>query len=385
MVVTSDNIDEARSTGASINERSGASELELPDPRADSVGATAPEFRMDPFSGEWVIIAGGRQSRPALPQECPFCVGGLEAKDPYIVKAFTNRWPVMRSPNALGLGPEETAKAIEALEARRSTYNGHLFDTVPAIGEAEVVLYSPDHDASLGNLSDAQLSSLFALWKERTLALSSLDHVRYVLIFENRGPEVGVTIEHPHGQIYAFPLVPPRIRREIERASDLADRNRIRCITCEVAKLEGGGPRLVFEDDFTLAYVPYASAWPYALYLLPKRHLGSIDQLENDEAASLMKALRKAYAAADLIFDTPLPTMMAFLQRPVPKKQEESPVASWHLRVEIVSPMRKRGLLRYVAGAEVSTALLQNPVQPEAAASHWREAFQRVPSSRHAI
>ncbi len=357
--------------------------------------STGPCFRQDPFSGEWVIVAGERQHRPALPEECPFCTGGLEAPEPYTVKAFTNRWPVMSGPEVLGLGPGEREHALAWLSAppdlgENSSATGV---SVPALGAAEVVLYTPDHHGSLGSLSDSHLEALWALWTDRTEHLFGLDHLCYVLIFENRGPEVGVTIEHPHGQIYGFPFVPPRIRREVERAATLRDRHDLTCLTCKVAVEERVGPRLVYEDEESLAFVPYASAWPYALTLVPRAHVGTLPEMSIQGARSLMRLLRSAYAAADALFDRPLPTMMAFLQSPTPRGKAALADATlraqvagasggadpdWHLRIEIVSPMRKKGVLRYVAGAEVASGVYQNPVDPEYAAAAWRTAFERA-------
>jgi UDPglucose--hexose-1-phosphate uridylyltransferase len=408
-------------SGAEVAQAGPAAEVagQATHPGADLVGATGPEFRMDPLSGEWVIIAGGRQARPSLPKECPFCIGGLEAPNPYTVKAFTNRWPVMRSPADLGLRADQARRAMEALDpfaiadsdsapsldtsdvsdisdlsdvsdapeipntAGAGDGSSTLYRTVPALGEAEVVLYTPRHDGSLGSLADSELEALWELWRERTFVLAGLDHVAYVLIFENRGAEVGVTIEHPHGQIYGFPYIPPRIAREIAHRSSVATRSGIGCIACELVLHEPKGSRLVYEDDHSVAYVPYASAWPYALHLLPKRHAASLLELDEAQSLSLMRLLRASYAAADRLFDRPLPTMMAFLQKPfVELPDSGASNADWHLRIELVSPMRKRDVLRYVAGAEVATSVYQNPISPEEAAHNWRTAFDRATRGR---
>ncbi|MEL7207137.1 MAG: DUF4931 domain-containing protein, partial [Actinomycetota bacterium] len=138
------------------------------------------ERRTDALTGEEVVLVSGRQDRPNLPPGCPFCVGGIEAPDPYDVKAFPNRWPPL------------------------------------AEGRAEVVLYTSDHDATFSSLTQGEATKVVDLWAERTTALGSYDDVDYVLVFENRGPEVGATIAHPHGQIYAFPDVPPAAARELD-------------------------------------------------------------------------------------------------------------------------------------------------------------------------
>jgi len=146
------------------------------------------EFRLDNLTREWVAVAGDRQSRPNRPDGvCPFCVGGIEAPEPYVVKAFANRSPIFAP------GPRV------------------LFDgaRVEGRGAAEVVLYSPDHDASLASLGRRGIRQVIDLWAERIEALLERPEIEYVLVFENRGELAGATIRHPHGQIYGFPFVPP--------------------------------------------------------------------------------------------------------------------------------------------------------------------------------
>ena len=153
------------------------------------------ELRFDALTGEWVNIVGHRQARPNLPSEgCPFCVGGLEAPDPYDVRWFTNRWPAL----APGAPPDLRIDALDATNATR-----------PAVGACEVVLFSPEHDQSLAGLPPEQVRKVVDLWAARTEALLARPEIEYVLVFENRGREVGATIDHPHGQIYGYPFVPP--------------------------------------------------------------------------------------------------------------------------------------------------------------------------------
>ena len=189
------------------------------------------ELRWDALAGAWVGIAGARQDRPNLPttDECPFCVGGIEAPAAYEVKAFANRWPMFTPGDPTMLEP-----------VRRR---------VPARGAAEIVLYAPEHDASLASLGAARVRKVVDLWAERTQALLQRPEVEYVLVFENRGADAGATIPHPHGQIYAFPFVPPVPAREAEVAA------RDGCALCA----EDPGGRVVSARGGWRAYVPYAS------------------------------------------------------------------------------------------------------------------------------
>ncbi|RIK04693.1 MAG: galactose-1-phosphate uridylyltransferase [Acidobacteria bacterium] len=340
------------------------------------------EFRRDPHSGEWVTIAGSRQKRPALPDECPFCIGGLEAPESYSVMAFENRWPVMTPISKWGNlapGSTETASLIDELRtsplewASGLTIDNAPYEAASAIGAAEVVLYTPEHEGSLGALADAQLEAVWNLWVERTAGLSSRQEIASVLIFENRGEEVGVTIHHPHCQIYAFPFVPPRQRQELEvaKARNRSDPS-MKCVSCALAESESGGERLIAECESALAYVPYASAWPFAVHFMPRRHFGSITEMSTQEAAEMRGLMKRVLLAGDRIFDRPLPTMLAFLQAPTDGSDSAN---LWHMRIEVVSPMRKRGVLRYVAAAEVSSGTFANPVTPEDAARLWRDAL----------
>ncbi len=152
------------------------------------------ELRFDPLTREWVNIVESRQDRPNLPATgCPFCVGGLEAPEPYDVRWFPNRWPAYSGADRADLAAAAAAGIT----------------TVPAAGSCEVVLFSPEHDESLSTLPVAHVRKVIDLWAQRTTELLARPEVEYVLVFENRGREVGATIDHPHGQIYGYPFVPP--------------------------------------------------------------------------------------------------------------------------------------------------------------------------------
>ena len=178
----------------------------------------AGELRFDRHTGEWVNIVGHRQARPNLPSGgCPFCVGGIEAPSAYETRWFANRWPAFEPGAPLG----------------RAALEGGGVDVLPAAGAAEVVLYSPEHDGSLGSLGRAQVEKVVDLWAERTAALLARPEIEYVLVFESRGAEVGATIHHPHGQIYGYPFVPPSPAAEARQATDaradlVADEPRLR-------------------------------------------------------------------------------------------------------------------------------------------------------------
>ncbi len=228
------------------------------------------ELRIDPLTGVHVQVTGSRQTRPNRPTtDCAFCVGGTEAPDPYVVKAFKNRWPSF---------PDE---------------------------RCEVVLYAPDHAARLPHLPAEHVRLVVDLWAERTAALGARDDLASVLVFENNGPEVGVTLPHPHGQIYSYPDVPALPATELAR---LADGNRL---------LEDDRPELtVIERDGWRAWVPSAPIYPYGMRvapLTPKPDLPSLTSAERDAFGSVFtEALRRL----EHVFDPPMPYVFWIHQRP---------------------------------------------------------------------
>jgi UDPglucose--hexose-1-phosphate uridylyltransferase len=305
------------------------------------------ELRYDPMTGQWVNIVGHRQHRPNLPTDgCPFCPGGLEAPEPYDTRWFPNRWPAFEPGE-----PIDPAAAVGAGITR-----------LPAVGAAEVILYSSQHEGSLGTLGVAQVRKVVDLWAERTAALLARPEIRYVLVFESRGPEVGATIHHPHGQIYGYPFVPPAPAAELdtmdqELAFELAD-----------------GRRVVADDQGWVAWVPYASPYPYGLRVAPREQVGRLDQLDapgRDGLASILTDVLGRYErlwagqpGASEIF----PYLMWFHQAP------DQPTGREWLHLHLAPPQRSPGVARYIAAGEVGSGTLSNPVVPEDAADALRRA-----------
>jgi UDPglucose--hexose-1-phosphate uridylyltransferase len=330
----------------------GEGRPERGDARADS---GAHELRFDALTGEWVLIAAHRQDRPNLPPNgCPFCVGGLEAPEPYDVRAFPNRWP------PLVAGPE-----IELPAA------GHA----PPRGAAEVVLFSPDHGASLATMGVDAVTRVVELWSERTTALLARPEIEYVLVFENRGAEVGSTIHHPHGQIYGYPFVPRTPARELDHRPAAGG-----CPVCaEVASETTDGRRVVYDDGEWVAWVPYAAAYSYGMRFAPRTHIGGLPDLDAHGRRALAELLSDVLARYDRLWDHapadgPFPYLMWFHQAPAHHDGE------YHLHAHLAPPLRAPGVLRYIASGEVGGGLLANPVLPEAAA----ETLRAITSDRGA-
>jgi len=309
------------------------------------------EFRRDPLTGEWVTIVGARQDRPNLPAEnCPFCVGGLEAPDPYVVKAFANRWPAMEPglPLTPVVGPEP-------------------FTSRPARGAAEVILYSPEHDATMATIGIDGVRAVIDLWAERTAELCRRPEIEYVLIFENRGREVGATIDHPHGQIYAFPFVPPEAEREFVLA-----RHGEPLAAIAAAEL-AAEVRVVQRIGEWVAWVPFASAWPYGLVLAPRTRVASLPDLDDDSRNDLAALLTDVLARFDGLFPetAPFPYMLWIHQAPARTNREIA-----HLHIHLAPPRRSASTLRYVAAGELGSGVFSNPVVPERAAAQLRNTLR---------
>ena len=278
--------------------------------------------RIDPLSGVPARIVPSRQGRPNLPVGvCPFCPGGLEAPEPYSVLAFPNRWPPM---------PDN---------------------------RAEILLYSPDHDAHLGSIDAQQGRRLVDLWAERSLSLGDRPDVDYVLIFENRGSEVGATIAHPHGQLYAFDSVPPAARAELTNPHARPSFD---------ASLHSD--RMVIDGNHWSAWIPEAAGWPYELVVVPRRHCADLPSLDGHERDELATTLGELVRRLDALFAAAMPYMLWIHQRPF----DGNEWADARVHVHIAPLLRAAGTQRFMAAGELGGGVLFNPVDPVTAAASLR-------------
>jgi len=287
------------------------------------------DLRRDPWLGTMVHVVASRQKRPNLPSSgCPFCVGGLEAPEPYTVKVIPNRWPPM---------PDE---------------------------RCEVVLYTSDHDARLATLSTTNMRELIDVWAQRTTELGARDDVDFVLIFENSGREVGATIDHPHGQIYAFDHVPERPRKRLAAGW----------------KPDPTRDRLIVEHDGWVATVPYSSAYPLAVEIAPVERLADLASADAAQRRAFGEILQDVLRRIEALHSGPTPTMMWFNQAPSvrgARSRDIEGLADAWLNVEIVSPWRAPQVMRYIAAAEVATSEYFIPVVPEDLAARLSQASSR--------
>ncbi len=311
-----------------------------------------PELRYSSLRREWVAYAEDRNERTFLPTSfCPLCASGPGGPtevplDDYEVVVFENRFPA--------LGPD---RSPDGRPAR------------PATTGCEVVVYTSDHEATLAGLSFERVRLLVEVWAERYRDLGSRPGVDYVYIFENKGVEMGVTLHHPHGQIYAMPFVPPVVALEL-RSSGEHLRATGRCLHCDEVEGEIAGPRHLFTTQGMTAYVPWAARWPYEIHLYPRRHVTSIVDLDSAERWVLAGALLRVARLYDRHFGFSAPYVMAIHQAPT--DGQEHPEA--HLHIEFYPPHRRPDRLKYVAGVEFGAGTWVNDTYPEATAAELRGA-----------
>jgi UDPglucose--hexose-1-phosphate uridylyltransferase len=322
---------------------------------------TVSELRWHPLLSEWVITATHRQERTFLPprEHCPLCPTQPGAppteidRADFAVAVFENRFPSLhRHP------PQPAVEGTDLTPVR------------PAAGVCEVVVYTPQHDATLGGLPLEQIELLVSVWAQRTRELGSRPEVDYVYVFENRGEAIGVTLHHPHGQIYTYPFLPPILGREIAAAH----RHRTQrggCLWCDLADEERrDGRRLLIEGESWQAVVPFFARWPYEVHLQPRRHVGWLHELNRAEVADLAKALTRLLSGYDRLFGFALPYVMAIHQRPT----DGGPHDAYHLHFEFYPPHRSATKLKYVAGSEAGAGAFINDTLPEETAPRLRAA-----------
>jgi UDPglucose--hexose-1-phosphate uridylyltransferase len=316
------------------------------------------QVRYDPLLGEWVIIASHRQDRTYLPppDHCPLdpsAPGRLtEIPAPsYEVAVFENRFP------SLFTGASGPASDQPGLLATR-----------PGNGRCEVVCFSPDHAASFADLTHDQAALVLAAWIDRTIALAALPGVEQVYCFENRGQEIGVTLSHPHGQIYAYPFVTPRTARMLATVAQYR-RDTGRNLFDDVLAAElADGSRTVIAGEHWAAFVPHAAHWPYEVHLYPRRRVPDLPALTAAEQSEFCDIYLDLLRRFDRLFDTPAPYISGWHQAPVRAGKPE-----FALHLELFTIRRASGKLKYLAGSESGMGAFANDIRPETAAATLRE------------
>jgi UDPglucose--hexose-1-phosphate uridylyltransferase len=300
------------------------------------------ERRFNELRGEQVVYAIHRQDRTFLPaaEHCPLCptvVGAEPTEIPfpaYEIAVFDNRFPAFEAPD----------------------------------GAAEVVVYTDQHVGSFGGLEPGRARALMRVWRQRYEELGARPDVEYVFIFENRGVEVGVTLDHPHGQIYGFPFIPPVAVAELA-----ADARQGGCAVCALLAEElADGRRVIYENDSHVCYVPFAARWPYEAHVVVREHRASLARATEAELDGLADALQRVALGYDALFDRPFPYVMVVHQAASDGRERG------HLHVEFYPPLRTAHKLKYLAGSEQGAGTFIGDTLPEESAASLREAVARA-------
>ena len=323
---------------------------ENPSKELEIVSPVKPHLRWNPSRQEWVTYAADRKNRTAFPPKeyCPLCPSGnlnfpteIPFKD-FEISVFPNRWPSFSSHNE-----EYILDKIEA-----SPSNGHC----------EVIVYSSKHNDTIAEMRLEKINLLLRTWADRYIELLNRNDIKYVMPFENRGEECGVTLHHPHGQIYAYPFVPPVILKEIESFK----KNNFILEMMDILEKK----YFVWQDNNVIAAVPPFARYAYEVWIMPKRKIAGPWELNSDEIESFSKCLQKVVKGYDSFLMKKCPYIMGL--HAAPAIQDDS----FHFHIEFYPPLRHGDKPKILAGTESMAGVFVMDVLPEESAKILREHMQ---------
>lgn len=328
-----------------------AAQLSAPSPFGQPLNAE-PHLRWHPLRGEWVAYAAYRQRDSFLPppQDNPFAPT-QEANRPTEVPAgdwqvavFDNRFP------SLGVSA-----------AGGSDLPPMIVPATPATGRCEVVVFTQDAQSSLGQLPLAHIELLLQVWGDRTQRLGARDDVQYVLPFENRGIEVGVSLHHPHGQVFAYPQLPPVPARQQQLAAEYHAQHGVGLLQAHLRKELDDGRRILYAGPHAVAFVPVCARHPYEVWVAPMEPVETFAHLGDAQRADLARALKTVLLKYDALWERPFPYLMAWYQAPT----DGRPHPESHLHAQFFPPYRMRDRLRHLAGSEIAAGFFTVDALPE--------------------
>ncbi|WP_454168124.1 galactose-1-phosphate uridylyltransferase [Microbacterium lacticum] len=337
------------------------------DPRPETA-----TMRQDVLTGDWISVAAARQNRAFLP---PAELDPLAPQTPanpseipsvYDVAVFENRSPSFGPALAEAIG--DVPAAADPPRGLDDLARLGLGRTRTSVGRCEVVCFSPDRAGSFGTQTVTRARTVIEAWADRTAALSALPGVQQVFPFENRGEAIGVTLHHPHGQIYAYPYVTPRTQRLLDSIDRTAPD-----LFARILAFEQEGPRVVLRGEHFTAFVPFAARWPLELHVLPHRHVADFAGLTDAERDELAPFYLRLLRGVDALYETPTPYIAAWHQAPVHVGRD-----SVRLNLQLTSPRRAADKLKFLAGSEAAMGAWIGDVPPEVAAEKLRTAVEGV-------
>jgi len=335
-----------------------------PDARILDERPPTATMRLDPLTGEWVSIAAARQNRVFLPPDDLDPLAPATATNPsevpsnYDVAVFENRSP--------SFGPAETdPNQPESLEDLGAIGVGR---TRRSVGRCEVVCFSPEHHGSFASLTRTRARTVIEAWADRTAALSAIDSIQQVFPFENRGQEIGVTLHHPHGQIYGYPYITPRTQALVRSLDQYGP-----TLFADILASEQAGDRVVLRGEHWTAYVPFAARWPIEVHMMPHEHVPDFAATTPEQRDELAGLYLRLLRGIDALYDTPTPYIAAWHQAPVRLHRDEI-----RLTLQVTSPRRAATKLKYLAGSEAAMGAWIGDIVPEVAAENIRQAIARA-------
>ncbi len=329
------------------------------DKRPSESPAGIGELRLDPLVNEWVAVASHRQHRSFLPPKelCPICptTSDLLTEIPdssFSVVVFDNKNP------SLNAAPEGWSLP---------EFNGPATQTPAGVGKCEVVVFTDKHDSSLRELDEEEISLVVAAWRDRTREISKLPNIVQIFPFENRGVEVGVTIPHPHGQIYAYSYLTPRTERMLEVARAYKSKTGKVLMDDIVARELHDKVRVIAENSYWVAYVPFASRYPYEIHVAPKIRVPDFAELSDEQAAALPSVTKEVLSRLDGVYGMAMPYMASWHQAPVSEGRD-----LLGLHWQITSVRRTPDKLKYLAGSESGMGAFVMDMAPEQSAEQLK-------------
>ena len=329
-----------------------------------------PELRKVPITGRWVIIATDRAKRPtdfirqpvppSAVTNCPFDAGN-EHKTPPEILAYRNSggrdepgWRVRVVPNKF---------PVLGIEGDLNRQGEGMYDKMNGIGAHEVIIEGPDHNKTFGELPEKLIEEVLWAFRDRVNDLKKDKRFRYIILFKNFGDAAGASLEHPHSQLIALPVIPKRVKEEVDGAKLFYDLKE-RCIYCDIIRQEAAaGARMVAETDRFVVLAPYAPRFPFETWIMPKRHESHYEETDAATLANLAWVLRTTIRKIDKVLERPA---YNFIVHSSPL--QDPPLAHYHWHVEIIPKLTK------VAGFEWGTGFYINPTPPEESAKFLREA-----------
>jgi UDPglucose--hexose-1-phosphate uridylyltransferase len=318
------------------------------------------QLRWHALLQQWVVVTTARQNRPQMPANwCPFDPGSGKVPDHYDVYLYPNDFPAF-SPDVDPFNPDDQPS---------------LFASTGARGACDVVLYSPEHTLPPSALSLENWRKVVDLWAERTGFHARNPDIAFVAVFENSGEAVGVTMPHPHGQIYAMPFIPPTVEKEMAAAVEFSGRDKSRCLFCELLEKElADRERIVAVNETFVAFVPYAARFPAEIGIYPRRHLRTLMDLRDEERQDLAQLISIVRQKYDNLYGFLMPLMMAVKQAPLRKAE-----VPYHFHVECLPLQRAPNKLKYLATIETAFGTFLADTAPEQMADTLRRTRPETP------